>query len=102
MNEKQKKLVASIDRMEQDLRRAAARVVVELSPEVAEDWRVIVRHALKAGLTLGDIAVLGATSVSSASRWSDGTSTPSVAARRWIHEELHQKFAPILELAAAE
>lgn len=102
MNEKQRKLVSAVDELERRLSRAAAEVVVALSPEVAEDWRVVVRHALKAGMTLGDIAVLGATSVSSASRWSDGTSTPSVAARRWIHEELHKQFAPMLEMAAAE
>lgn len=101
MNKEQEILVDAVERLEEELRRAAAAVVDALSPEVAGDWRVVVGHALRAGLSLGDIAVLGATSVSSASRWADGVSTPSVAARRWIHAELRQKLAPLLTLPAA-
>lgn len=70
------------------LKVACSSVVARLGTAGADDWMLTVSHALEAGLSSRDIAVACGVAGSTVSRWADGSTVPSRAARQWIRGEL--------------
>lgn len=101
---KKRILLDEVRRAEDALRAACNTVVATLDVTDPQNWRQTVSHAVKAGLQVRDIADACSCAISTVTRWQEGSSVPSLVARRWIKIELCRMLgvepAPEVEVTA--